>query len=218
MNHIYRIGWLGFRALYRFYFGWRVYNPERVPLTGPVILASNHASYLDPPLVGAGIRRDINYLARESLFRFPVVGWVLHKWNSVPVDREGGGARGLRAILDRLLKGGAIILFPEGTRSRDGKLQPARSGIGLTVIKSNAPVVPVRVFGTYDAFGREMRFPRPFRRVIVKYGKPMRFEKLRAEAKECSKERLKRIYQQVADELMTNIAALQPSEDKEVFP
>jgi len=218
MNPIYRIGWLGFRALYKFYFGWRVYNSERVPLTGPVILASNHASYLDPPLVGAGIHRDINYLARESLFRFPIVGWVLRNWNSVPVDREGGGARGLKGILDRLLKGGAIILFPEGTRSRDGKLQAARSGIGLTVIKSNAPVVPVRVFGTYQAFGRQMRFPRPFRRVIVKYGKPMPFEKLRAEAKGCSKERLKQIYQAVADEIMTAIATLQPCEDKATFP
>src|SRR5256714_14736933 len=120
---------------------------------------------MNPPLVGAGVKRDINYLARESLFRFPIVGSVLRSWNSVPVDREGGGAAGLRAILDRLLKGGAIILFPEGTRSRDGKLQPARSGIGLTVIKSTAPVVPVRVFGTYEAFGRHMRFPKPFRRV-----------------------------------------------------
>src|SRR5437660_791428 len=209
MNPIYRVGWLGFRALYKFYFGWRVYNPERVPLTGPVILASNHASYLDPPLVGAGIRRDINYLARESLFRFPVVGWVLHRWNSVPVDREGGGARGLKAILDRLLKGGAIILFPEGTRSRDGNLQPARSGIGLTVIKSNAPVVPVRVFGTYDAFGRHIRFPRPYR-LAVKYGQPMWFEQLRAEAKVCSKPRLKQIYQQIADEIMAAIAKLEP--------
>ena len=209
---------MGFRALYRFYFGWRVCNPERVPLEGPVILASNHASYLDPPLVGAGIHRDINYLARESLFRFPIVGWVLRNWNSVPVDREGGGARGLKAILDRLLKGGAIILFPEGTRSRDGKLQPARSGIGLTVIKSTAPVVPVRVFGTYEAFGRHMKFPKFRRHVAVKYGKPMHFEKLRAEAKECSKDRLKEIYQQVADELMEAIATLQPCEDRESFP
>lgn len=218
MNPVYHVGWMGFRALYRFYFGWCVYNAERVPLKGPVILASNHASYLDPPLVGAGIHRDINYLARESLFRFPVIGWVLHNWNSVPVDREGGGARGLKAILDRLLKGGAIILFPEGTRSRDGKLQPARSGIGLTVIKSTAPVVPVRVFGTFDAFGRHMRLPRPFHRVSVKYGKPMLFQTLRAEAKECSKDRLKQIYQQVADELMAAIAKLQPCEDRETFP
>jgi 1-acyl-sn-glycerol-3-phosphate acyltransferase len=182
-----------------------------------VILASNHASFLDPPLVGAGLRRGINYLARENLFRFPVVGWVLRQWQVVPVDREGGGAAGLRAILDRLLAGGAIILFPEGTRTRDGKLQPARSGIGLTVIKSTAPVVPVRVFGTFAAYGRHLRLPRP-RRVAVKYGQPMRFEQLRAEAKGCSKARLKEIYQQVADEIMTRIAKLEPHEDKNKFP
>jgi len=212
MNPIYFLGWCSFRLLFKVYFRWRVYNKERVPLTGPVILASNHASYLDPPLVGAGVRRGINYLARENLFRFPIVGWVLRKWNSVPVNREGGGAAGLRAILDRLLAGGAIILFPEGTRSRDGNLQPARSGIGLTVIKSDAPVVPVRVFGTCQAYGRHLRLPRP-RRVAVKYGQPMPFDELRAEAKTCSKFRLKEIYQQVADEIMAAIARLEPHED-----
>lgn len=218
MNPVYFLGWCFFRALYKFYFGWRVYNPERVPLKGPVILASNHASFIDPPLVGAGLKRGINYLARESLFRFPVLGWVLHQWQAVPVDREGGGAKGLKAILERLLAGGAIILFPEGTRTRDGLLQPARSGIGLTVIKSSAPVVPVRVFGTFEAYNRHMRFPRPRHRVIVKYGRPMYFEKFRAEAATCSKPRLKEIYQQVADEIMHAIAALGPYQDTSEFP
>lgn len=217
MNLSYRIGWLAFRFIYTTYFGWRVFNPERVPLTGPVILASNHASFIDPPLVGAGLKRDINYLARESLFRFPGIGALLRSWNSVPVDREGGGAAGLRAILDRLLDGGAIILFPEGTRTRDGKLQSARSGIGLTVIKSTAPVVPVRVFGTFEAFGRHMRFPCP-RPIAVKYGRPMLFEQLRAEAKTCSKPRLKAIYQEVANEIIVAIAKLEPCEDKMTFP
>src|SRR3989441_581987 len=209
MNQLYFLGWCFFRTLFKLYFRWRVYNPERVPQAGPVILAANHASFLDPPLVGAGVRRGINYLARENLFRFPVVGWVLRHWDVVPVDREGGGARGLKAILDRLLAGGAIILFPEGTRTRDGTLQPARSGIGLTVIKSTAPVVPVRVFGTFEAFGRYLRFPRPHK-VAVKYGQPMFFEALRAEAKVCTKPRLKEIYQQVADEIMAAIAELEP--------
>ena len=217
MNPSYFVGWSGFRLMYRFYFRWRVFHPERVPLSGPVILASNHESFLDPMLVGAGLERDINYLARESLFRFPGIGALLRSWNSVPVDREGGGASGLRVILDRLLAGGAIVLFPEGTRSRDGQLQKARSGIGLTVIKSDALVVPVRVFGTYEAFGRHMNLPRP-RRVAVKYGEPMRFEKLRAEARTCSKPRLKQIYQQVADEIMATIAKLEPCEDMTKFP
>jgi 1-acyl-sn-glycerol-3-phosphate acyltransferase len=218
MNPTYRVGWIAFRVLFRFYFGWRVYHPERVPLEGPVILASNHASYLDPPLVGAGLTRGINYLARENLFRFPVVGEILRRWQVVPVDREGGGAKGLKAILERLLDGGAIILFPEGTRTRDGRLQPARSGIGLTVIKSTAPVVPVRVFGTFEAYNRNMRLPRPCHRVIVKYGRPLPFEKLRQEAKSCSKQRLKEIYQQVADEIMQAIARLEPCEDVGTFP
>ncbi len=212
MNLSYRIGWTCFRVMYATYFRWRVFNAERVPLQGGVILASNHASFLDPPLVGSGLKRDINYLARESLFRFPGMGALLRSWNAVPVDRDGGGAKGLKIILERLLAGNGIILFPEGTRTKDGSLQPARSGIGLTVIKSTAPVVPVRVFGTFEAYGRNRKFPRPHR-VMVKYGQPMNFEKLRAEAKTCDKARLKEIYQQVADEIMAAIAKLEPQED-----
>jgi len=212
MNLSYRIGWTCFRVIYATYFRWCVFNAERVPLQGGVILASNHASFLDPPLVGSGLKRGINYLARESLFRFPGMGALLRSWSAVPVDRDGGGAKGLKMILDRLLSGGAIILFPEGTRTKDGKLQPARSGIGLTVIKSTAPVVPVRVFGTFEAYGRNHKFPRPHR-VAVKYGLPMNFEALRAEAKSCDKARLKQIYQQVADEIMAAIAKLESKAD-----
>lgn len=212
MTVSYRIAWLLFRTMYSTCFRWRIYHRERVPAEGPVILAANHASFLDPPLVGSALSRPINYLARESLFRFPIVGAILRSWNAVPVDREGGGAKGLKMILDRLLAGGGIILFPEGTRTRDGRLQPARSGIGLAVIKSTAPVVPVRVFGTYEAYGRHMKIPRP-KRVSVKYGRPLMFEQLRAEAKTCSKPRLKAIYQQIADAIMAEIARLEPGED-----
>jgi 1-acyl-sn-glycerol-3-phosphate acyltransferase len=217
MKLTYRAGWRLSRLVFATYFHWRVYHPERVPLRGPVILAANHASFIDPPLVGAGLTRDINYLARESLFRFPVAGAILRALNCVPVDRDGGGATGLKAILGRLLAGGGIILFPEGTRTRDGRLQPARSGVGLTVIKSDAPVVPVRVFGTFQAYGRHSKFPRPHP-IAVKYGPPMRFETFRAEAASCSKPRLKEIYQQVADDIMGAIAKLEPCEDKSTFP
>lgn len=212
MNLSYRIAWLLFRLMYSTYFRWRIYNSERVPMEGPVILASNHASFLDPPAIGSALPRGCNYLARESLFRYPGVGALLRSWQAVPVDRDGAGAKGLKAILDRLLAGGVIILFPEGTRTRDGKLQPARSGIGLTVIKSDAPVVPVRVFGTFEAYGRDVKFPKP-KPIAVKYGRPMNFAGLRAEAKTCPKPRLKEIYQQVADEIMAEIAKLEPKRD-----
>ncbi len=217
MNFVYYCGWCFFRTLYKTYFRARMYNAERVPSSGPVIIASNHASFLDPPLVGSCLHRGISYLARDTLFRYPGVGWLLRKWESVPVDRGGAGAAGLRAILDRLLAGGGIILFPEGTRTEDGKLQPARSGIGLVVIKSTAPVVPVRVFGTYEAFGKHVRFPFPHQ-LTVKFGAPLDFAALRWEARNCSKARLKEIYQQVADEIMAAIAKLEPCEDKVKFP
>ena len=213
--------YLAARAIFGTWFGayhhWRVYHPERVPKQGGFILASNHASFFDPPLIGTACARDISYLARESLFRLPAVGHVLRHVNALPVDRDGGGGAGLKAILNRLHAGGGIILFPEGTRTKDGRLQPARSGIGLTVIKSDTPVLPVRIFGSFEAFNRSMRFPRP-NRIAVKFGRPMPFAGLRAEARVCSKPRLKAIYQQVADELMAAIAALEPCADKERFP
>lgn len=209
MTLSYAIGWRLFRLMYGTVFRWRIHHPERVPLEGPVILASNHCSYLDPPLVGSALPRPINYLARDSLFRFPVFGSILRSWNAVPVDRSGTSPSGLRNIMDRLEQGGGIVLFPEGTRSPDGKLLPARSGVGFVVIKSTAPVVPVRVLGTFEAFGRHMKFPRPHR-VQVVYGHPLWFTELRAEAKSCTKARLKVIYQEIADLLMREIAGLHP--------
>jgi 1-acyl-sn-glycerol-3-phosphate acyltransferase len=212
MGLSYKIGWTLFRLMYATYFRWKVYRADRIPLDGSVILAANHASFLDPPLVGSGVRRPINYLARESLFHFPGMGALLRSWQVVPVDRDGGTGKGLKRILERLEKGGAIILFPEGTRSPDGQLHKAHAGVGLTVIKSTAPVCPVRVFGTYEAYGRHLTIPRP-RQVMVKYGEPLHFKELRAEAQTCSKPRLKEIYQQVADELMATIARLEPNND-----
>lgn len=217
MGFVYLLGWLCFRFLFATYFRWRYFNPERVPLTGPVILASNHASFIDPPLVGAALHRGLSYLARDTLFRFPGVGWLLRAWDAVPVDREGGGAAGLRKILDALQSGRATIVFPEGTRTRNGSLQKARTGIGLLVLKSDAPVVPVRVFGTYAAYGRHQRLPRPAA-VAVKYGQPMMFEGLRTEARSCPKARLKEIYQEVTDQIMAAIASLEPYEEKDRFP
>jgi 1-acyl-sn-glycerol-3-phosphate acyltransferase len=96
-------------------------------------------------------------------------------------------------------------------------LQPARAGVGLAVIKSTAPVVPARVFGSYEAFGRQAAFPRP-RPVIVKYGYPLSFATLRAEARTCARPRLKEIYQETANQIMAAISQLTPRLDEEVLP
>ena len=207
MTWTYRTAWCLSRWVARAVFRTRIEHVERIPAVGPVILASNHASLADPPLIGGSVPRAVSFLARDTLFQIPILGWYIRKLNAVPVNREGGGGAGLKAILDRLHAGSAILLFPEGTRTADGRLRPARSGIGLTVIKSGAPVIPMRLHGTFEAWGRHRRFPGPGRfRVVV--GEPLHFEALRSEAKTCGKERLKAIYQEVADTIMARIAEL----------
>ncbi len=210
MGFWYRLGWCFFRAVFTFYFRWRVLDTGGVPTQGPLILAANHSSYLDPPLVGAALPRLVVMLARRSLFRFPGFGRLLRLWHTVPVDTESGSAAALKTILRRLDNGYAVLVFPEGSRSFDGRLQPARAGIGLVVLKSQAPLVPVRIWGAHEAYGRSVRFPRPLR-VTVKFGRPLLFREEREEAACCSKLRLKEICQSVADRIMTEIAAMDPA-------
>jgi len=217
MNPFYRFVWLTYRLWFTVYHRYRVCNAERVPTTGPALLACNHASFYDPPLIGSSLPREIGYLGRESLFKNRLINWGLRNLNVIPVDRDGGGAAGLKRVLDTLAQGRAVVLFPEGTRTRDGHLQPVRAGIGLAVLKTDAPVLPMRVFGTYESWNRQHRLPRPWQ-IVVKYGHPLDFDALRAEAKTCSKTRLKAIYQQIANEIMAAIAALQPCVDKAEFP
>ena len=121
-----------------------MYNPERVPIIGPVIIAANHESYFDPPFVGSNCPGRSTILPVKTSFHIGFQAFF-RGLNAVPVDREGG-ARGLKIILERLLKDNGIIIFPEGTRTFDGEMPPAQGGIGLTIIKSRAPVVPVRVW------------------------------------------------------------------------
>jgi len=145
MNFAYYVFWCLFRVLFATYFRWRIHNPERVPMAGPVIMAANHTSFLDPPLVGAALKRPLNYLARDTLFPVPIVGWLLRRWKVVPVDRDGGGAAGLRAIFDRLLQGGAILLFPEGTSTNGEKMLPFQTVPLAAPLRNRSIIVPVTI-------------------------------------------------------------------------
>lgn len=206
MRGLYWAAWWIVHGCCRVYFRLEARGLENVPPHGPMILASNHASYLDPPVIGCMIPRMVNFLARDSLFRWPLLGALIRRFNAVPVDRQSGAA-GLRAILDRLHAGGGILLFPEGTRSQDGQLLPAKPGLGMAVLKSSAPVVPVRVIGAFEALGRNRWFPKPSK-IVVCFGAADSFVAARSEASTCSKARLKEMYQQVTDEIMARIAAL----------
>jgi 1-acyl-sn-glycerol-3-phosphate acyltransferase len=170
--------WLGYslsKSVATLAFRLKIYGRENLIEDGPAILASNHASYLDPPFVGVACRHEIFFLARKTLLERPVIGAILAKLNTVPVDRDRGDLSAVKALLRLLKSGKRVIMFPEGTRTADGQLQPARAGIGLIIAKSLAPVVPIRIFGTYDALPRSggIRFVP----VSIVIGKPLFFTK-----------------------------------------
>lgn len=207
MTFTYRLTWFAFRGFARIWFRSTVIGANHVPLTGSVILAANHNSFADPPLVGSALPREVSYLARDTLFNKPFLGWYIKKLNGVPVNRDGGGGPGLKAILDRLNIGNGIVLFPEGTRSPDGTLLPAKSGIGLIVAKSTAPVIPIRLKGTFEACGRHLTYPKR-KPIEIHFGEPLYFEELRAELLTADKPRVKIIYQEIADQIMSHIGQM----------
>ncbi len=211
MKLIYRAGRGLFRGLFSNYFGWEIHGRERMPMSGPVLLAANHESYIDPGAIGSSVDREVHYLARENVFRIPLFGTLLRKVNAIPVNQEGGAMAGLRAGLEVLEGGNALLLFPEGSRTPDGHMHPFRSGVGLIAAKSAAPVLPVRVFGLYEAYGRHLRFPRP-RKVVVKLGRLMSFDEETA-ALRSGERKPREIYQKIADDIQAAVASLKPGPD-----
>ncbi len=134
----------------------KVYGVQNIPKTGGIIIASNHASYIDPPAVGASSRRVrmTHFMARDTLFRKRLMGAFLRKVGVIPLDREKGDLKAMKTAIHLLQDGASVALFPEGTRSPDGRLQPPKPGIGFLVAKGNAPVVPVYVHGSYEAWSK----------------------------------------------------------------
>ena len=154
MNFYYCVGYHLSRLAGRWFFRLRVIHRERMIQSGPVILAMNHQSYLDPPLAGTTCDRPIYFLARRTLLDIPLLGWVLPKVNVIPVNQEGVDRAAIKALIRVLQAGNGVLVFPEGSRTVDGNLQPAEPGLGLVIAKTLAPVVPMRIFGAREALPR----------------------------------------------------------------
>ncbi|MBM3865783.1 MAG: 1-acyl-sn-glycerol-3-phosphate acyltransferase [Verrucomicrobia bacterium] len=163
--------WL--KVTYEMFFRGEVSGLEHVPARGGFLLAANHASFIDPPMIGCQLPRQIAYFARKTLWKGGFSSWWLDAVGTIPVDRDGGqDVSAIRRVLRALLEERGLILFPEGTRTPDGQLQPAKAGVGFIAVKTQVPVVPVRIFGSHEAFGRD----RPLRlgtRVSVVFGAPI---------------------------------------------
>jgi 1-acyl-sn-glycerol-3-phosphate acyltransferase len=142
-------------------FSYRAAGRGNVPRRGPVLLVANHLSFLDPISVGLASKRHLHYLARKTLFANPILGTFLRVVNCVPIDQDGVGVEGIRNILARLAAGHPVLIFPEGERSWDGQLNDLRPGIALLMKRVRAPIVPVGVAGTFDAWPRSRPLPIP---------------------------------------------------------
>jgi 1-acyl-sn-glycerol-3-phosphate acyltransferase len=139
----------------------RVEGWQHIPPTGPVLIIANHQSFWDPLLIGVTSRRHLSFLARKTLFRNPAFAWVIRRLSGVPIDQEGVGKEGIKTILKQLEQGRAVVVFPEGERTPDGKLHPLQPGIVLLIKRVQAPIVPVGIAGAYQAWPRTQRLPRP---------------------------------------------------------
>lgn len=207
MGAIYQIHYHLARYLARTLFDFRVFHGERLLQEGGMIMAMNHESYLDPPLAGIATSREIYFLARRTLLEWPILGPLFPALNVIPVNQERADMSALKAVIKLVRSGSATIIFPEGSRTLDGELQPAQPGLGLVIAKTLAPVVPMRIFGAHQAFPRGGK-PRLFQPITLVVGEPMRF----TEADMVGEGRA--LYQGLSERVMERIAAIRNVRDE----
>ncbi|MBV8141988.1 MAG: 1-acyl-sn-glycerol-3-phosphate acyltransferase [Verrucomicrobia bacterium] len=200
MKPLYWLGYTLSATIARAAFQYRAYGQENIIEEGPAIMAANHQSYLDPPLVGITCKNEVYFLARKTLFEKRLLGPIISRVNAFPVDLTRGDLTALRAIIKLLKEGHRTVIFPEGTRSLTGQLQQARPGIGMIIAKTLAPVVPMRIFGSFEAWpkGGKIR-PHP---ITVVVGKPLRFKQEDFVAAN------REVYQKTSEQVLAAIATL----------
>jgi 1-acyl-sn-glycerol-3-phosphate acyltransferase len=171
---VYFIGkWLLF-LLFKICFRLNIVGAENCPRRGPLIVAPNHASFFDPIIAGISVSRELNFLARDSLFKNRIFGKILSSVNTFPLKREGADLGAVKLAIDKLSQGKAVLIFPEGTRSKDGKLGTSKPGIGLLAASSGASILPCYIKGSNEALPRGTIFPR-FKKISVYIGRPLQF-------------------------------------------
>jgi 1-acyl-sn-glycerol-3-phosphate acyltransferase len=147
------------RALYWLLFSLRIKGQRHVPPTGPLLVVANHQSYLDPVLVGLAVGRRVTYMARKTLWQSKPLAFIMDRLGAFPVDQEGPALEGIRATLHLLEQGESVVVFPEGSRTPDGRVQPLKAGIALLARKAKAPILPVGIAGAFEALPINRKWP-----------------------------------------------------------
>jgi 1-acyl-sn-glycerol-3-phosphate acyltransferase len=146
---------------------------ENIPREGGCLLAANHQSYLDPPLVAAFLPREMHFMARRSLFRNPLFRALIVRCNAFAIERDKADVKGVKSAIDRLEAGNLLLVFPEGTRTRDGTVGLMKAGIGLLAERAAVPIVPVLIWGAHDVWPKGRLFP-GLGSIRISFGKPIR--------------------------------------------
>jgi len=177
--------------MYQLFYRARVVHPERLPMTGPLLIAANHQSYLDPPLIGSfARRRPLSFIAKAGLFNFGPFGWLIRSLNSVPIREDSGDTGAIKEVLRRLEAGHAVLIFPEGTRSPDGAMHEFKRGVALLVKRAKCPVIPVAVEGCWDAWPPEGKIRLFGKRIALMFGEPIASSELMKDGPDAGMARL----------------------------
>ena len=174
---LWRIGRVFFQFIAVLLFHVRISGREHVPAKGGALLATNHQSMLDPWMIGIALKRQIHYMARESLFRGGVVQYLFERTNAFPIRRGRADSGAMRDALARLEKGYLVNIFPEATRTTDGSIGAVAAGVAIIVRRARVPVIPVVVEGAFEAWPRGRKLPRPSP-IRIRYGPPIPFSEL----------------------------------------
>ena len=202
--HLYRGSRRVLLVLFKIFHRWKVQGVEHIPVTGGCLLASNHASFMDPPALSCAINhRVVRFMARDTLFKKGVSSWFMHGVGVLPISRDRGDVGALKKSIQMLKAGDCVGIFPEGTRTRDGELAPVKPGIGFLIMAAGVPVVPAYIDGTFAAFPRSASWPKPHP-IRVYFGPPIQPAEFEAFGKGRDS------YEKVANLVMERIRALKP--------
>lgn len=186
------------RLLYRL----RIEGEELVPRSGPVLFVSNHQSFLDPVLNGMPIvDRQLRAIARESLFRFKPLAWLMHSYGAIPIKDDSGDVGAMKAALAELAAGRTVLVYPEGSRSRDGRMGEFKRGVALLLKRAGATVVPMAVEGATDVWPPSRKWPALRGRLAVKVGEPIPHAELMADGPDAALARLRREVERLRQDL-----------------
>ncbi|HUU54038.1 MAG TPA: lysophospholipid acyltransferase family protein [Armatimonadota bacterium] len=200
---LYRVSRYLLGVLFRYYNRWEVAGREHIPDGGGVLLIANHTSYADPPIAGPACRRPVNFMAKSELFRIPLLSAFIRRTHAFPVQRGAADQPALRRAVRLLQRGNVLLIFPEGTRSPDGRLQPFEPGAAFIALASGAAVVPMGIDGADRLLprGKPILLPGKLR---VRFGPAVDLSPFRG------RRRTREILQQACDHMHAAVAALLP--------